>query len=335
MPPSSPSGPDVTVLATTSRSAAARRENGGHTLCGQCLAEFLGTYLLVLFGCGVVHSAVLTGANQGLWQIAIVWGVAIMLAIYIVGAVSGAHINPAITLAFASRGRFAWRRVPPYVLSQLAGAFVAAATLFVLFGPLLSAKEAEKHVTRGGPGSEMTAMCYGEYFPSPGPLAGSPEPYSVAAHQRLNALVSEPAAFLAEALGTLILALVVFAVTDQGNSAAPARGFAPVFIGLTVSALISVLAPLTQACFNPARDFGPRLFAFLAGWGPIALPGPRGLGFLTVYILAPLVGAVVGAHLYDLLLRPCLLPAETPAETNESCRAVADNLCPRHQECLT
>src|SRR6185312_3918628 len=123
--------------------------------------------------------------------------------------------------------------------------------------------------------SEITAMCYGEYFPSPGPLSNAEGPYSIDAHARLNALVSEPAAFLAELLGTLILALVVFAVTDDRNSAAPTGGLAAVMIGLTVAALISFIAPLPQACFNPARDFGPRLFAALAGWGSIALPGPR------------------------------------------------------------
>jgi glycerol uptake facilitator protein len=173
----------------------------------------------------------------------------------------------------------------------------------VLFGPLLVAKEQDKQVVRGEPGSEITAMCYGEYFPSPGPLAASRGPYSPQAHERLNASVSEWAAFLAEAVGALVLALVVFAVTDDRNSAGPAHGLAPVFIGLAVAALISFVAPLTQACFNPARDFGPRLFAFLAGWGTVALPGPRGEGFLTVYIIAPIIGAVAGAHLYDLLLR--------------------------------
>lgn len=78
---------------------------------------------------------------------------------------------------------------------------------------------------------------------------------------------------------------------------------APVFIGLRVSALISVIAPLTQACFNPARDFGPRLFAFLAGWGSVAMPGTRGAGFLTVYIIAPILGAITGSGLYLHVLR--------------------------------
>ncbi len=274
-----------------------------HSLAKLCLAEFVGTYLLVLLGCGVVHASVLTGAQSGLWQVAIVWGVAIMLAVYTVGAISGAHINPAMTLAFAVWGRFSWRLVVPYVIAQLIGAFLAAATLFVLFNPYLQVREQEKQVVRGARGSEITAMCYGEFFPSPGPLSNAAGPYSLDAHDRMNSMVSEPAAFLAELLGTAILAMVVFAVTDGRNPGAPPGGLAPVFIGLTVAVLISVIAPLTQACFNPARDFGPRLFAFLAGWGPIALPGPRGTGFLTVYVIAPSLGAIVGSGLYSRVLR--------------------------------
>jgi glycerol uptake facilitator protein len=285
------------------------------TLGKKCLAEFLGTFLLILFGCGAVHASVLTGAQSGLWQVAIVWGIAIMLAVYTVGAVSGAHINPAITLAFAVWGRFPWRSVLPYVLAQLTGAFLAAATLFLLFNSYLKAREQEKHVVRGSPGSEITAMCYGEYFPSPGPLSNAEGPYSVDAHERLNVLVSEPTAFIAELLGTLVLAMVVFAVTDERNSAAPPSRLAPVFIGLTVSGLISVIAPLTQACFNPARDFGPRLFAFLAGWGSIALPGARGSGFLTVYIIAPILGAIVGSGLYIHGLR---IPNPSDEDKNAS-----------------
>ena len=213
------------------------------------------------------------------------------------------HINPAITVAFAAWGRFHWRDVLPYLAAQLIGAFLAAATLFVLFNPYLQVREREKQVVRGEPGSEITAMCYGEYFPSPGPLSNAEGPYSINAHERLNSLVSESTAFFAEFLGTLVLAMVVFAVTDDQNSGAPPAALAPVFIGLTVSALISVIAPLTQACFNPARDFGPRLFASLAGWGSIALPGPRGSGFLTVYIVAPILGALVGAGIYLKILR--------------------------------
>jgi glycerol uptake facilitator protein len=183
------------------------------------------------------------------------------------------------------------------------GAFVAAAALFVMFNGLLKEKEDVKGVVRGEPGSEITAMCYGEYFPNPGGLADGTEPHSAAAHVALNELVSEPVACFAEILGTAVLALVVAAVADLRNPMIPPR-LASVFIGLTVAALICVIAPLTQACFNPARDFGPRLFAFLAGWGEIALPGPRPTGFLTVYIISPIVGAVIGVGVYWKLVAP-------------------------------
>ncbi len=281
------------------------------SLTARCLAEVLGTYLLVFFGCGAVHVAILTGALAGLWQVAIVWGVAIMLAIYVVGDISGAHINPAVSVALAAWGRFRWADVGPYVLAQLAVAVLAAATLFLLYGPYLAQKEKDKGIVRGGPGSELTAMCYGEYFPNPGRLAAAEGAYSADDHAKLNALVSEPAACAAEVLGTLVLALAVFALTDERNGAAPAARLAPVFIGLTVSVLIAVIAPLTQACFNPARDFGPRLVAYFAGWGAIALPGPRGAGFLTVYILSPIVGALAGGALYTHVIRPCL-PVPAP-----------------------
>src|SRR4051812_23410125 len=141
------------------------------------LAEVLGTFLLILFGCGAVHAAVLTGAQSGLWQVAIVWGVAIMLAAYVCGGISGAHINPAITIALAAWGRFGWSRVPAYIVAQLGGAMLAAAALFLLYGPLLDLKEKEKQVRRGEPGSIVTAMCYGEYYPSPGMLAAEDKPF--------------------------------------------------------------------------------------------------------------------------------------------------------------
>ena len=278
------------------------------SLLARCGAELLGTFILVFFGCGAVHVAVLTGDLAGLGQVAMVWAVAIMVAAYVVGGISGAHINPAITVALALWGRFAWRDVPGYIIGQLLGAILAAATLFALFNPYLAERERIKQVQRGSPGSEITAMCYGEYFPNPGKFAGGTDKYDPSEHEKHNELVAEPFACLAEFIGTLILALAVFVMTDDRNAGSPAARFAPVFIGLTVAILICVLAPLTQACFNPARDFGPRLVAWAAGWGEIAIPGPRGTGCLTVYIVAPILGAVAGGGLYSKLLRSTLSP---------------------------
>jgi glycerol uptake facilitator protein len=229
-----------------------------------------------------------------------------MFAIYAIGGISGAHINPAITLGLATWGLFPWGRVAPYIAAQLIGAFLAAAVLFGLFNGFLQEKERSKGVARGEAGSIVTAMCYGEYFPNPGPMAGGTATYDEEEHRRFDLRLSELAACLAEVLGTAILGMMVVALTEERNPLGPQR-LAPAFIGLTVTALICVIAPLTQACFNPARDFGPRVFAFLAGWGEVALPGPRPTGFFTVYILSPIVGAILGIGLYRILFRPAFL----------------------------
>jgi glycerol uptake facilitator protein len=104
---------------------------------------------------------------------------------------------------------------------------------------------------------------------------------------------------------------VVVAVTDAGNRTQPGK-LGPVFIGLTVAALICVIAPLTQACFNPARDFGPRFFAYFAGWRAAAIPGPNGYGCFAVYLVAPVCGAVAGAAVYQLLFRPAVASEAVP-----------------------
>jgi glycerol uptake facilitator protein len=261
-----------------------------NTWLHESLAEMAGTFILVFLGVGVVHAGVLTQAQSGLWQIAVVWGAAVGLAIYAVAAVSGAHINPAITVAFALRRGFPVRKVPHYVVSQLLGAVLAAMVLYGIFSGPLEAFERSHSIVRGQPGSELSAMVYGEYFPNPAvakSLGWSPDS------------VSKTTAFLAEFVGTALLAFFVFALTDRRNSV-PIGGQA-ILIGLTIAGLISVIAPLTQAGFNPARDFGPRLVAYWAGWKTIAIPGPRG-GFFGVYILAPTAGAVAGAFLHEVLI---------------------------------
>ncbi len=267
------------------------------------IAEAIGTFLLVFFGCGVVHAAVLTGAQSGLWQVAIVWGVGLMLAIYCVGGVSGAHLNPAMTLAFAVWRGHPWRQVPWYIGGQLCGAFVAAAVLFVAFQGSLEQHEQRKSVVRGELGSVITAMCYGEYYPNPGELSQGPTPFDQAAYESWFTKLPESSAFLIELIGTAILALVVFALTDKAQGDQGPGLLTPMLIGLTVAALISLFAPLTQASYNPARDFGPRLFAYFAGWGEAAIPGPNGRGFFTVYIVAPCLGALLGAGVYQSSLR--------------------------------
>lgn len=282
------------------------------TLLQKSVAELVGTFILILFGCGSVHAAVLTGAQTGVWQVAIVWGMGVTLAVFVVGGISGAHINPAITIALATWSKFPWREVPAYIGSQLAGAFLAAAALFAIYAPNLADLEAELSVQRGDTGGFLTAMCYGEFYPNPGPLATAKKPFEPAAWERFRTKVTHTIAFGAEVLCTAVLALVVFAVTDPRNEGGPPARMAPFFIGLTVALLISIIGPLTQCCLNPARDFGPRLFTYLAGWGSQAIPGPNGIGVLTVYIVAPILGAIAGGGIYENWLRRWLpAPSKT------------------------
>jgi glycerol uptake facilitator-like aquaporin len=146
-------------------------------------------------------------------------------------------------------------------------------------------------------------MIFGEYFPNPAVFGTGPD---------AAALVSPLAAMLVEALGTAILVLVIFSLTDPENGAAPDPTLVPFFVGFTVAVLISLFAPITQAGWNPARDFGPRLVAVLAGFGTVAIPGPHG-GFW-VYIVGPLLGGLAGGLTYERLVRP-LLPRKMPPGT--------------------
>jgi glycerol uptake facilitator protein len=194
--------------------------------------------------------------------------------------------------------------VGPYIVVQLVGAFLAAAALYSFYAPSIEKKHASMGVKRGELGSIVTASCYGEFYPAPGAALDVEGRWTDDGWRTLQARAGFREAFIAEVLCTAVLALVVFAVSDGRNKGAPIGYLAPLVVGLTVACLISIIAPLTQCCLNPARDFGPRLFTYIAGWGSAALPGPNGHGVFTVYILAPVLGAVAGGGIYDFVLRP-------------------------------
>lgn len=255
--------------------------------------ELVGTFLLVFFGCGSVCAAVTTGAQVGVFQVAIVWGLGIATAIYLTGALSGAHLNPAVTISLAVFGDFEKSRVIPYIVTQMLGAFVAAAVLYFIFGNAISTYERNNNIVRGYSGSEATAMVFGEYFPNPGG-----KPLNEARRQTMSHI----RAFGAEVIGTAVLLLVIFCVGDERNKTRP-QILTAATIGLTVTLLISLLGPLTMACFNPARDFGPRLFSAIAGWKAVPFTA-NGVGWLTVYVIAPVLGGLLGGAIYRGLFCP-------------------------------
>ena len=136
-------------------------------------------------------------------------------------------------------------------------------------------------------------MIFGEYFPNPGG-----KPFT----DEIRARVPAASAFVIETIGTAVLMLVILVLTDERNASRP-RELTPVAIGLTVTLLISLIAPMTQAGLNPARDLGPRVWSALAGWGTWPFKA-NGWGWLTVYVIAPMLGAQVGAALHRFVLRP-------------------------------
>lgn len=272
---------------------AKESERADPALLTAAAGEYVGTLILVFFGVGSVMAAVATGAQAGLWQVAVVWAIGVSLAIYATAAYSGAHINPAITLVAAVYDRMPIQRVVVYWIAQMAGAITATFILYMIFHEAILELERQHGLLRGGPGSELSAMVFGEYFPNPA-VFGSDE--------KAWRIVSVKTAFLAEMVGTAFLAFMVGALTSERNMARPPAGATAVMIGLTVAAIISVIAPLTQAGLNPARDLGPRIVAYILGWDEIAIPGPRG-GWLIVYVAGPCVGALIGGGIQRLLAK--------------------------------
>jgi len=254
--------------------------------------EILGTFVLVFFGCGSVAVSVLFSAYQGLFQVAAVWGIGVTLAIYASRALSCAHLNPAVSIAFVYAKRMPIRKLPVYLVGQFAGAFLAGLLLYLIFSGSITKFESAYNIIRGSFESVRTAMIFGEYFPNP-----SIE-QAVISVTWLNA-------FIAEGVGTFLLVLFIFSLTEGCNVGRPDSRISPVFIGAGVAGIICIIAPLTQAGLNPARDFGPRLVAYLNGWGQAAIPGPKG-GFFAVYMIAPVVGGILAAFIFTKVIQPLM-----------------------------
>lgn len=273
------------------------KRRGG--LWGECLAEFLGTFVLIAFGDGVVAMAVaaLPGSGrtagptvifQGVGDWLLIgwgWAFAVAFGVYIAGGVSGAHLNPAITLAFAIRRKFAWVKVLPYMLSQLIGAFVAAALVLLVYHNAIDAFDAASK----GPKTNGHTLATFSIF------ATFPAPY-------YNGDMIGP--LIDQIVGTMFLVLIVVAVIDLRNLAVKAN-LGPLIIGFAVAAIGISFGANAGYAINPARDLGPRLLAWLAGWGDLAMPGTLEgsfSGYFWVPILGPLIGGIIGVIVYDLFI---------------------------------
>ena len=247
------------------------------TLVAELIAEFLGTFVLILLGTGVVAMVVLFPSRTpgelvhgGYTNITLGWGLGVTMGIYVAGKISGAHLNPAVTMALAVFRGFPWRKVLPYCIAQTAGAFAAAALVYRNYLP------AFKQVD---PQLEKTAGVFTTFPAFPAlPQAG----------------------FLDQVIGTALLLLLILAITDEFNSP-PGANLSPVMIGLVVVAIGMSYGGMHGYPINPARDFGPRLFTVLAGFRNNGLTD--GTGSWWVPVVAPLLGGLVGAAVYDFGIR--------------------------------
>jgi glycerol uptake facilitator protein len=246
------------------------------------LAEVIGTAFLLMVGDSVAAMAILYNAFSGdYWGICILWGLGVAFAVYLVGPISGAHLNPAVTLGFAAFGGFPWRKVPGYIVSQVIGGFIGAALTYILYRPVIDAYNAAHSTTRSAVGGLITS---GIFFTHP------------------NTGITTGHALVDQIILTAALMIGIVAVGDLYNSGRPGANLAPLIVGLLVATVGGFGGELEGWPINPARDFGPRLFGWLAGWGQNAFPGPG--GYWWIPIVGPIIGALIGAAVYNWLLRP-------------------------------
>ncbi|PZG14359.1 MIP/aquaporin family protein [Nonomuraea aridisoli] len=242
-------------------------------LAGELIAEFAGTMVLILFGVGVV-AQVAAGQIGDHDSIAWAWGIGVALGVYVAGRTTGAHINPAVTLAFACFRGFPWKKVIPYALAQTAGAFVAALIVRWNYHEVLSMVD---------PGHTIKTQGVFSTLPGNGTLP-----------------VDMWGGFRDQIIGTAILLFVVFALSDVANMA-PAANMAPFLIGLLVVGIGMAFGTNAGYAINPARDFGPRLASFLTGYGG-AWRDQYGDLYWWVPIVGPVIGGVIGAGLYQVMI---------------------------------
>jgi len=253
-------------------------------MLGELAAEFAGTMILILFGVGVVAQVVAGGLGDH-DSIAWGWGLGVVFGVYVAARISGAHLNPAVTVALAVFKGFEWRKVAPYCVAQFLGAFVAALLVRWNYAEVL-------HKTDPG----LTIKTQGVFSTLPG---------------NGTAPINEWGALRDQIIGTAILLFLILAVTDTASTP-PGANLAPFIIGLIVVAIGMAWGTAAGYAINPARDFGPRLASYFTGYGG-AFRDQTGYLYFWIPIVGPIVGGILGAGLYQGLVGR-FLPTGGPQE---------------------
>ncbi len=285
-------------MSDTAIEQAAEAAAGEPTTRSAIVGEILGCTVLGFLGLTAGMAGLLWNRPPGVWSadiwtVMFTWAFSIALAIYITAPLSGAHFNPAVTIALAVSRRFPWRRVPLYVACDLVGWFLGAALSVLLVGESLHRVAEKAGVRYGSKGSEGFASALTTYIPNPGFGTNNPE-------------FPIWRGWLGEILGTMILVLVVLALSESRHASAPASWFFPLIVGWTVGLVILMEAPFSQASLNPTRDLGPRIMLLFMGFGKIAFPGPNGILALLGTTIGPIIGGLLGMLIHDRLVRNTL-----------------------------
>ncbi|MBK7919891.1 MAG: MIP family channel protein [Chloroflexi bacterium] len=255
-------------------------------LTGELIGEIFGTFVLILLGDGVVANVGLAPRLAGPaynWNtITIGWAFAVIVAVYISGGVSGAHLNPAVTIALAAKRGFPWGKVGPYIVAQFIGAFLGAAAVFLVYRDGLVAA-GYPNVWSTGPGSVFGNTFWG------GTGEASTGTYSMLT------------AGIAEFFGTMMLLWGVLASGDERNLGLK-NNMGPFLVGFTVLAIGLSLGGPSGYSINPARDLGPRIFGAIVGTKGLF----DGLYWLIVPVLVPAIAGAIGAFAYDAFVTPFL-----------------------------
>jgi glycerol uptake facilitator protein len=283
------------------------------SLWNELLAEFFGTFIMLAFGAGVVAVAVVglpesdrtpaIFAGAGDWLL-ITWGwaMAVTMAVYVAGGVSGAHLNPAVSLGFAIKGDFPWTKVIPYSAAQIAGAFAGAALAYADYLPGINMWNIAHGVISRADPAGMTTFSIFATFP--------------AHYFGVNMLWP----LFDQIVGTFFLLLFILAIVDSTNLGVKAN-LAPFMVGMAVAAIGMSFGTGAGYAINPARDFGPRLFCWFMGWGPNAFPGPY--GYWWVPIVGPLIGSALGVALYKFFIADALATKASATATTASAAVVS------------
>ncbi len=249
-------------------------------------AEFLGTFVLIVFGTAVVAQVLLSHEKNGQYlSINLGWGLGVTMGMFIAGGISGAHLNPAVTLALAVQNKFHWGKLIPYWIAQVAGAFAAAAVTFFVYREALAAFDLGH---RGVPGMGG--------IPTAGIFATYPSEH----------LSTFPGGLIDQIVGTALLIACISGITDVRNIGVP-NYLAPLFVGALVVLIGMTFGFNAGYAINPARDFGPRLFTYFAGWGKaVFIAGDH---WWWVPIAGPLIGGVLGGFIYNFFIGNWIRPA--------------------------